>query len=68
MCDSAQLVEHSWDIEGTRRSIGGPGIRPVRLPKGADFGHPEVDCLLKYLFRRSRSCSRARHNRAFTAV
>ena len=66
--DLAQLVEHAWDIEGTRRSIGGPGIRPVRRPKGADFGDPEVVCLLKYLFRRSRSCNRARHSRAFTAV
>src|ERR1700676_3383991 len=33
----AQLVEHAWNIEGTRRPIGGPGIWPVRLPKGTDW-------------------------------
>jgi len=66
--DLAPLIEHFPVIELRKHSAKSPRIRPDRLPEGNNCARADCVCWLKYWFRPSRSCSRARHSRAFTAV
>lgn len=68
MSDLATLIECNRDIESRKHSAKRPRIRPVRLPEENNGARAKSVCLLKYLLRPLRSCSRARHSRAFTAV